>query len=63
LPYEARADEKGVAASGSASPDFAEDASKAESKASERRPMIADGREPKSPAPDSAPQPRLPGMD
>ena len=60
LPYEARAEEKGVAARGSAGRDFAEDASKDESRASERRPTIADGREPKLSAPDSARQLRLP---
>ena len=63
LPYEARANDKGVAAGASASRDFAEDASKDESKASERRPTIADGREPKSSAPDSARQLRLPELD
>jgi UDP-N-acetylmuramoylalanine--D-glutamate ligase len=61
LPYEARANDKGVAAGAPASRDFAEDASKDESKATECRPTIADGREPESSAPDSARQLQLPG--
>jgi hypothetical protein len=63
LPYEARADEKGVAASGSAGREFAEGGSKDMSSPSERSAAITDKRKPKSAAPDSAPQPRLPGMD
>jgi hypothetical protein len=63
LPYEARADEEGVAASGSADRDFAAGGSKDMSSPSARSPRITDRRKPKSAAPDSAPQPRLPGMD
>jgi len=63
LPYEARGDEKGVAASGSAGRDFAEGGSKDLSSPSERSPAITDRRKRKSAALDSAPQPRLPGMD
>lgn len=61
LPYEARTNDKGVAAGASASRDFVEDGSKAESKGSDLRPAIADGGEPESSAPDSARQLRLPG--
>jgi hypothetical protein len=56
LPYEARAKQKSLAAGGSVGRDFADDASKDESKASERGPTLAEGREPKSSAPDSAGQ-------
>jgi len=63
LPYEARADEKGVAASGSAGRDFAEGGSKDMSSPSERSPAITGRRKPNSAAPDSATQSRLPGMD
>jgi hypothetical protein len=63
LPYEARADEKGVAASGSAGRDFAEGGSKDLSNPSEGSPAITDRRKRESAAPDSASQPRLPGMD
>jgi UDP-N-acetylmuramoylalanine--D-glutamate ligase len=63
LPYEARANKKGVAASGSAGREFAEGGSKDMSSPSEGSPAITDRRKPKSVAPDSAPQPRLPGMD
>jgi UDP-N-acetylmuramoylalanine--D-glutamate ligase len=61
LPYEARAKQKSPATGGSMGRDFADDASKDESKASERGPTLAEGREPKSSAPDSAGQLRLPG--
>ena len=63
LPYEARANEKGGAASGSAGRNFAEGGSKDMSSPSERSPAITDRRKPNSADPDSAPQPRLPGMD
>src|SRR5208337_4038809 len=63
LPYEARPDEKGVAAAGSAERDFAEGGSKDVSSPSERSPAITDKSRRKSAAPDSASQPRLPGMD
>jgi hypothetical protein len=60
LPYEARANDKGVATGALTTRDFAEDASKDESKASERRPAIVEGREPELSVPDSARQLRLP---
>ena len=63
LPYEARTDEKGVAAGGSADRDLAEGGSKDMSSPSERSPAITDRRKRKSAAPDSASQPRLPGTD
>ena len=63
LPYEARAEEKGVAARGSAGRNLAEGGSKDVSSPSERSPAITDRRKPKSAAPDSASQPRLPGTD
>jgi UDP-N-acetylmuramoylalanine--D-glutamate ligase len=63
LPYEARAEEKGHAAGGSADHDSAEGRRKDMSGSSERSPAITGRRKSKSAAPDWAPQPRLPGMD
>jgi UDP-N-acetylmuramoylalanine--D-glutamate ligase len=63
LPYEARAGEKGVAANGSASGDFAEGGLKDMGSPSESRPALTDKKKPSSAAPGSAPPPRLPGMD
>jgi hypothetical protein len=63
LPYEARADEKGVAANERAGREFADGASKDLSSPSERSPAVTERKKRKSAAPDSKPQPRLPGMD
>jgi len=63
LPYEARADEKGVAAHESAGREFAEGGSQDMPSPSEPSAAITARRKPRSAAPDSAPQPRLPGMD
>jgi hypothetical protein len=63
LPYEGRPEEKGLAASGAASHDFADGSTKEKSSSPRCRPASADRVNPKSAANDSAPQPRLPGMD
>ncbi len=63
LPYEARADGEGDAARGSAGRQFAEGGSKDMSSPSEPSAGISDKGKPKSAAPDSASQPRLPGLD
>jgi hypothetical protein len=63
LPYEAGAEERGDAASGSAGRDFADSGTKDISSSSERSTTIADKGKPKSSAPNSAAQSRLPGMD
>jgi hypothetical protein len=63
LPYETRADEKGVASAGSAGRDLAGGGSKDMSSPSGRKAAITGRRKRKSAAPDSAPQPRLPGVD
>jgi hypothetical protein len=62
LPYEARAEENGVAA-GSAGRDFTEGGAKDMSSPSEGSPGTTDRRKPKSAGPNSASQSRLPGMD
>jgi UDP-N-acetylmuramoylalanine--D-glutamate ligase len=63
LPYEARADEKDVAGSGSSGRDFAEGGLKDMSSPSQRGPALTGRSKPNSAAPDSTPQPRLPGLD
>jgi hypothetical protein len=63
LPYEAGAEERGVAAGGSAGRDFADDGTKGVFSSPEGSPAIADRKKPKSAAPEWAPQPRLPRMD
>jgi UDP-N-acetylmuramoylalanine--D-glutamate ligase len=63
LPYEAGAQQRRVAASGSADRDFADGGTKDMSTSSERSSTRADRRKPKSAAPDWAHQPRLTGMD
>ena len=63
LPYEAGADEKGIASSGSGSADFAEGGLQGEGSPSKRCPAITDKEKPSSTASYSAPPPRLPGMD
>jgi UDP-N-acetylmuramoylalanine--D-glutamate ligase len=63
LPYEAGAEERRIAAGGSASRDFADGGTKDMFSSPEGSPAIADMRKPKSVAPARAPQPKLPGMD
>jgi UDP-N-acetylmuramoylalanine--D-glutamate ligase len=63
LPYEARGEERGDGASGTEVPDFADGGAKDMFSSSERSATIADRSEPKSAAPDCAPQAKPPGMD
>jgi UDP-N-acetylmuramoylalanine--D-glutamate ligase len=63
LPYEAGAEERGVAAGEPAGRDCTDGGTKGMFSSPEGSPAIADGRKPKSAAPDWAHQPRLPRMD
>jgi hypothetical protein len=63
LPYESRADERSGATGGLASREFAEGGATDTSGRSNRSAATTDRGKPNSAATDSAPQPRLPGMD
>jgi len=63
LPYESRADEKSGATGGLASREFAEGGATDTSGHSSRGAATTDRGKPSSAATDSAPQPRLPGLD
>jgi hypothetical protein len=63
LPYEAGAEERGVAAGGSAGRDFAHGGTKGMSSSPEGNPAIGDRKKPKSAVPGWAPQSRPPRVD
>jgi hypothetical protein len=63
LPFEVRAEEKGLAASGAAGGDFPDGGTKYRFRTSKRAPTGARKRKRKEAAPEGAPEAKLPGMD